>query len=112
MIFRSIKSVLELAETMHSFSQTAKISELDELKTLHKSIHQLKFSELLSHDQRLFTRLSEDTFPEIEDEVEMTEELTDAIREVCQEKLLDCYQYFENKIIQLYQMIRFMFFQI
>ena len=48
----------------------------------------------------------QDTFPEITEEVKVSEDLTEAIQEVCQQKYIDCYPYFEDKIKQLYQMIR------
>ena len=99
---RSIKSVLELAETLKLESEV----EVDEIHIIFNAIHRLKFSELLPHDQKLFLKISRDIFPEVEVNTPIYEKIQNALETVCEKKFLDCHPYLQEKVQQLHQMIR------
>ena len=78
----------------------------EEISIIFNAIYQLKFSELLPHDQKLFLSLSRDIFPELRAESPVFDELKEAMEAVCEKRYLDCHPYFMEKVQQLYQMIR------
>ena len=115
------QSVMELAQTLRRPSslrrdslaaadkeeQEVEQEARQEVEALYTAIHRLKFSELLPHDQNLFTKISQDIFPGgVVAAVEMADHLDAAIAAVCSKKFLDCHPYLREKVQQLYQMIR------
>ena len=119
--FAMFQSVMELAQTLRkpSSSRRGSLAAADkeeqeveqearqEVEALYTAIHRLKFSELLPHDQNLFTKISQDIFPGgVVAAVEMADHLDAAIAAVCSKKFLDCHPYLREKVQQLYQMIR------